>query len=128
MAERILGIGREADAGRRGVLLQAMDMARAGDWDDEWAPRQQPGERELRRGAALGRGMRLQFLDQAEIALQVLRLETRHAAACIALAQPVEARHAAGQKAAPERAVGDKADAELLAKRQHLGLDITSPQ
>ena len=87
-----------------------------------------PGDRQLRRGAALGGGMRLQFLDQRQVAREVFGLEARHAAARVALAQPVEPGHPAGQEAAPQRAVGDKADAELLAKRQHLGLDVAGPQ
>ena len=42
--------------------------------------------------------------------------------------QIVGCRHRAGQKAAAERAVGDKADAELAAERQDSVLDLADPQ
>src|ERR1700721_3836876 len=112
MVERVLGVGLELDGGSRSVLLEVMDMARPGGRHDEIALRQQPREAKMRRGAALGRGMRLQFLDQRQIAGEVVALEARHPAARVALAQRVERGDVAGEKPTAERAVGDKADAQ----------------
>jgi hypothetical protein len=90
-------------------------MAGAGDRDDVRRAGQHPGERQLRRGAVLGRGMRLQLLDQRQIAAQIVALEAGHVAARVAGAQRRGIGDVAGQEPAAERAVGDKPDAELLA-------------
>jgi hypothetical protein len=59
VVERVLGIGGDMQPSRGGVFLEAMDMARPGDRHDEPPARQYPGQRQLGRGAALSRGMRL---------------------------------------------------------------------
>src|SRR5215203_3696586 len=97
----------------RHVLLQPAALLGAGQRHDEIAPRQQPGQRELRRCAVLLRGKRFQRLNHAEILVQVVALETRHVAAAVFWAERVEAWHRAGEEAAAERAIGDVADAEL---------------
>src|ERR1700730_2067713 len=45
-----------------------------------------------------------------------------------AVASAGDIRDFAGQEAAAERAVGDKADAKLLTERQDLGFDVARPQ
>ena len=46
----------------------------------------------------------------------------------VALVQLVRRREAAGEKAAPERRVGDEADPQLAAGRQDLGLRVARPE
>ena len=57
---------------------------------------------------------------------QVVAGEPRHAAAHVPRRGFRGDR--AGQKAAPQRAVADEADAEFVAQRQHLRLDMARPQ
>ena len=72
--------------------------------------------------------MVFQFLDQLEVAAQIVALKPRHVATYITRAQRPDIGDHAGQDTAAEGAVGDKANAELLAQRQDLALDIPSPQ
>ena len=51
--------------------------------------------------------------DQVEVLLEVRALKARRVAAVIAGLQIVDALYLPGEKAAPQRAVGDEADAEL---------------
>jgi hypothetical protein len=71
--------------------------------------------------------MGLQLLQQRQIAAQIVVLKPRHVAARVASTQCRNIGDVAGQEAAAERAVGDKADAELFAEWQDLGLDIAGP-
>src|ERR1700730_1792609 len=89
-------------------------MAGARDRHDIRRAGQNPGERKLRRGAVLGRGMRLQFFDQRKVAAQIVALKPRQVAPCVARPKGRD-RDLAGQETAAKWAVGDKADAELLA-------------
>src|SRR5579872_4526366 len=98
-----------------GILRQPRDMAGTRYRYDERLLRQQPGERQLRRRAALGGRVRLQFLDQRQVAGEVFLLEPRHAAARVLVGERGAAGHRPGQKAAPEGAVRDEADPEFLA-------------
>src|SRR5215468_9851612 len=100
-------------------------MAMAGAWDrhNMRRARQNPGERELCRGAVLGRGMCLQFLDKSKVAAQIIALKPRHVASRVTRLQRPDVGDLAGQETAAERAVGDRADAELRTKRQDLGFD-----
>jgi len=71
--------------------------------------------------------MRLQLLDQRKVSAQIVALKPRHVAA---VRRPPEAprRDLAGQETAAKWAVGDKADAELLAERQDLGFHLAGSQ
>ena len=103
-------------------------MAGARDRHDVVPARQNPGDRELGRGAVLGCSMLLQLLDQPEVAAQIVALKPRHVAPRIARTQRRNIGDIASQKTAPERAVGDKAGAEFRAERQNFGLDVAGPQ
>src|SRR3984893_17488937 len=103
-------------------------MAGTRDRHDVRRAGQNPGERELRRSAVLGRGMRLQLLDQPKVAAQIIALKPRHVAPCVARPLPRDIRDLAGQETAAERAVGNKANAKLLTERQDLGFDVAGPQ
>ena len=61
-------------------------------------------------------GDRLDRVDEAQVLLEVLALEARRVAPVVVRRQIVDALDLAGEKAAPERAVGDEADAELAAR------------
>jgi len=72
--------------------------------------------------------MRLQLLDQRKVAAQIVALKPRHASPHVTCAQRRDVGDVASQETAAERAIGDKADAELLAERQDLGFDVAGPQ
>src|SRR5580704_13754056 len=99
VVERILGVGAELDASRGGVLFKVLDVARSGDRHDKIAARQKPGKAKLCRGTVFRRGMGFQLLDKRQVTLQVVALEARHPTPRVALAQGVERRDRAGQKA-----------------------------
>src|SRR5262249_30384541 len=103
-------------------------MTGAGNRDDRATARQQPGEGQLRRGATLDFGKLAQSRHELEVAAHILLLKTRHAPARIAVLQVFATSDGPGQKAAAERAIGHKADAQPLAETEDFPLDITTPQ
>src|SRR5262249_16115516 len=72
--------------------------------------------------------VRLQFLDEEEVAPQILALKPRHVTPHVASAESVGVRDTPREKAAAQGTVGDKADAERLAKRQDFALHVARPQ
>lgn len=60
-------IGRQREAGRGGVLLQPVRFRRSGDRNDPWFLRQQPGQRDLRRGAVVPSGDPLQQVHERPV-------------------------------------------------------------
>src|SRR3954469_23468047 len=101
-------LGCQVDVRAPGVLLEIAALLRPGDGDDVLALREGPGERELRRRRALLLGDLLHALDETEVLVEVRSLEARVVAPVIVLRQVVELLEAAGEEAAPERAVGDE--------------------
>ena len=89
---------------------------------------EQPRDGELAgRDALLGSDL-LHALDEVEVALEVLALEARVGPAEVVLGEIVGRRDLAGEEAAPERAVGDEADAELADRREDLVLGVARPE
>src|SRR4051794_17898198 len=118
----------QLDVERRDVLLEVVDVLRAGDRHDVIAAAQHPRERELaRRGVLLGRDL-ADALDELQVALEVLALEARVVAAEVVLVEVLGLGEAAGQEAAAERAIGDEADPELADGREDLVLGVARPQ
>ena len=76
-------------------------MAGAGDRHDVVRPGQNPGKRQLGRGAILGRSMLLQLLDQREIVTQIVALKAGHVAPRIGSAQRRDIGDIAGQMPRP---------------------------
>src|SRR4029077_19002683 len=90
--------------------------------------RQHPGERQLRRRAALLEREGLHRVDQREIARKVLALKARVAAPVVVGGEIIGALEGTGEKAAPERAVGHEADAEALAGIEYPLLGVAGPE
>ena len=70
-------VGRELDVGRGDVLLQAVQLRRAGDRDDPRLLGEQPGERDLRGRCVLPFRDPGQQLDEGAIRLPGVRVEAR---------------------------------------------------
>ena len=85
----------------------------AGDRHDVGALRQQPGERDLPRRAALRAAPSPRCAaTSCEVAREIVAGEARMAAAAVALGNVGRLLHRAGQQAAAERRIGDEGDAE----------------
>src|SRR4051812_7901944 len=120
--------GRQLDVRALCVLLEIAALLRPGDGDDVLALREHPGKRELRRRRALLLGDLLHALDEAEVLVEVRSLEARVVAPVIVLGQVLERLEAAGEEAAPERAVGDETDPQLAHGGEDLVLHVAAPE
>src|SRR5207237_5428724 len=117
----------QGDAGRPGVLFEPGALRRAGNRHDVVPPRQEPGQRQLRRRAALLPRDLLALADEVQALLKVRPLKPGRAATEVTRRQVVELLEPAWDRAGPERAVGNEADAKCPALRQDLVLRITAP-
>src|SRR5207245_1707755 len=71
---------------------------------------------------------RFERLQEREVLLEVSRLEARLPAALVVRGDVVDLPDVAGEEAAPERRIGDEADAELAARGKDLVLDVARPE
>jgi hypothetical protein len=121
-------LGAQLEAVGGGVLLDAGDPLGAGDRGDVVALREQPCQGHLcRRRTHLG-GNGLDFVDDAQVALEVLASEARVGLAPVVVGELLGRADVPGEEAVAERRVGDEADAQLAQERQQLGLGIPGPQ
>src|ERR1051325_148024 len=120
--------GSESHLRGPGVLLDVAAAFRSGNRDDILALRQDPGERELRRGTLLFPRHRLHRVGERQIALEVLALKARIVAAVIVRREVLGLLEPAAQESAPQRAVGDETDPQLAAGREDLLLGVSRPQ
>src|SRR5438270_4121617 len=95
------------------IFLKPLDPLGARDRDHVGALRQEPGKAELRDGAALVGGDRLDAFDERAVLLKILTGEARVTGAGVALGEVGEIRHNAGEQAAAQGCVGDKRHAEI---------------
>src|SRR5258708_35882035 len=102
-------------------------MLGAGNRDDVLILRQHPGQRELRGFAAFLPGDFLDAAHEVEILLKVLALKARRISAVVVLREIYESRELAGEKAAPERTVGDEAYADFAAGVQDVVFWMAAP-
>src|ERR1051325_11273249 len=116
LGDRLRFVRGQSDVERAEIFLQPLDALRAGDWDDVWALRQQPGETELRDGAALIGGDRLDAFDERAVLLKIVAFKPRMPRAGVALRQVAEIRDDAGEEAAAQWRVSDKRDAEIAGR------------
>src|SRR5688500_10032489 len=93
--------GRELQGGAAQVLLQALELGRAGDRNDPPLLREEPRECDLRRRRALSRGDRGEQLDEHAVRLARLALESRERRAEVALVEVRRRVDASGKKALP---------------------------
>ncbi len=90
---------------------------------------QQPGQGQLRRGAAHLAGQLQVAGQQLQVALVVFRIEARHAVANVGGFQlRLGVRELAGEKAPRQWAEGHEGDVERHAGFQHGNLCIAAPQ
>src|SRR5262249_22068614 len=87
-----------------------------------------PGERDLRHGYAALLRRCLERPEQRQVLLEVSFLKPRMGVTAVARNEIVAFGKAAAEETAAERRVGDKADAELLERRQDLVRDVAGPQ
>jgi len=120
--------GREIDRRGTDVLFEAAELGSAGDWDNPWFLRQEPRQRDLRGGRALLATDLFQETDHGLVRLPGLRRKTRQGAAIVVAAEGRGLVDLAAEKAPAQRTVGDKADAQFLAGRQHLRFGLTLPE
>src|SRR6185437_10815130 len=106
-------VGGQRNIERAEIFLQALDALGAGNREHVGALREQPGETELRDGAALVGGDRLDAFDERAVLLKILALETRVALPRVALGKVREIGDDAGEEAAAQWRVSDKRDAEI---------------
>src|SRR5436309_651593 len=120
--------GAQHDRGTGRILLQIAHPLRAGNGHDVFALRQHPGQRELRRRAPLGARQLLDARHQLEVLREVLTLKAGIAAPPVVRGEVLVAPYLAREEAAPQRAVGDEADAQLPARGQNLVLRVATPE
>src|SRR5882672_2027363 len=118
----------QLDRGSTDVLLEALQLARAGDRDDPRLLRQQPGERDLGWRGPLPRGDGAQPLDERLIRLPRLRRESRDDVAEVAGFERRAFGNLPREKALPQRAERHEADAQLFERRHHFLLRLPPPQ
>ena len=105
-------VGAQLDAICTGVLLDSWHALRSRDGDDVISLGEQPGQRDLGRGAPHLVGDGLDFVGTAQIVREVLSTETRVRPAEVGLVQVVDRSHLAGQHPAAQGRVGHEANAE----------------
>src|SRR4051812_10936725 len=121
-------VGSEFECSRAQVLIQAMHLARSGDWHDPGLLRQQPGERDLgRRGIPAGRNSAEQ-IDEGLVGLHRFGRETREPAANVGAGEGRAGFNLSRQETLPERAPWNEADPQLFARRQHVRFRIPRPK
>src|SRR5215218_8962358 len=120
--------GGEFDAVGSGVFLDAGNPPGSGDGSDVVAAGQQPRQRGLcRRGSDLGADG-LHFVDDAQVALEVLAGEPRVGLAPVVIGEVVHGADPPSQQAMAERRVGNEPDPEPAQQRQDFGLDVAGPE
>src|SRR5579859_2033410 len=113
-------VPRQYDRRRSDVLLQPVEFGSAGDRNDPWLLRQEPCQRDLRRCGALLRPDRFQQVNHRPVCLASSGRKARQACAIVVAAERGRLVDLAGEKASSERAKGDEAYPEFLARRQHI--------
>ena len=103
------------------IFLQPLDALGAGDRDHIGTLRQEPSQRELRRGAALLLGDRLDAFDEGAVLGEISAHEARVATAGVAGVEMGEIGNGSGEQAAAERSISEKGDAEVAGQLARLG-------
>ena len=128
LVDRVEFLRGQRDFHRDEDLAESVERFGAGDRDYVLALRQQPGEAELRHGAAPVGGDGFEAFDMGPVFGEILALEAWVTAAGVAGGEVVEVGHHPGEQAAPERRVGDKRDAEIASDGTGLDPDLLVKQ
>src|SRR5208337_4688904 len=105
-----------------------MKLCRAGYWNDPRLPGKQPGERDLSRGRLLSFPDLAKQIDQRQICFASLWRKARERAAEVRFIKRRGFVHLSREEALPEWAIGHKADAKFLERRQHFHFRASRPQ
>src|SRR5215468_1315902 len=97
----------QADVQGPEILLQIFSAFSSENGDDVLSLGQDPSQSQLRRGATFRRCERTSPLDQIEVALEILALETRRIATIVVRRQVFKTLDRSAQEPSPEWAVGD---------------------
>src|SRR3954447_2533748 len=113
---------------RREVLVETVTLRGSRDRHDPRLLREQPGQRDLRRGRSLPLGEGLQPLHEGQVGLAVLFSEPRHGIAKIVWLKRRFVVNRAGQKALAKRTERYEPDAEFFERRENLAFGLSPPQ
>src|SRR4029079_9398548 len=106
---------RQLDVGGAEVLLQAMKLRGARDGYDPGLLRQQPRDRDLRRGRLLALRNAREQIDERLVCLQRVRREAREDLSQVVAGELRRLAELAGEKALAQGREGDEPDPQLLA-------------
>jgi len=110
------------------VLVEPVQLRRPGNRHDPRLLREQPGERDLRRGHAIPPGDPREQLDERTVPPACLEVEARNGIAEVAALERRALIDRAGEKAFAERAERDEPDTELFERRQDRVFGLAPPQ
>src|SRR5882724_7301046 len=113
---------------RSHILFQILTAFRAGDGHDIFSLCVHPSQGKLRCFAAFLAGNAFDFLYEIKVLLKIISLKTRRKAAIVIYRQIFKALKLAGQKATPQRTVGDKSNSQLPASRKNFAFGVARPQ
>jgi hypothetical protein len=112
--------GRQIDRNRPDVFQESCFSFGAGNWDDVFTLREQPGERELPGRASLPAGGFVDAMDQRQVVGKVLPGKSRMAATGVGFGHLVLIFGYTGEQSAAERRIGNKTDFQLARRAQRL--------
>src|ERR1051326_6733400 len=110
------------------ILAKILSPFSAGDRHDVATLLQEPGDRDLRRRAALLRRQFAYRIGQFAVALEIRALEARELTPSVVLGEFLGRFDLTRDQSAAERTVRHEADAQLATGRQHLRFDATLEQ
>ncbi len=110
------------------IVLQMLAALGSRNRNHVVSTREDPGQGELGRAAALFVGLGFDPLHELEVPLEVLTLEARMKQPLVDGFKLLGAGNLAGEKAAPERAESHEAHAQLAAGSEHRALRVAAPE
>src|SRR5271170_5077350 len=120
-------LGAELEGKRSQVVFEPFPFSRARDRNDPRFLRQQPSERDLRRGGPLSRGDGGQAIDQRAVGFARVFGEPRNAAAEVGGVECSSLVDLACEKSLAEWAEGYEADPQFLEHRHDIMLWLPRP-
>src|SRR5918993_2834131 len=113
--------------GSADVLDKVHVLCCAGYRDDPGPLRQDPCQRKLRRSSVFSFGPVSNILEERQIYRQCIGRKSWQIVATIRWVETAAGIHRAGKKAASNRAIGHKTDAEFLKRRKYPGFWLAPP-
>src|SRR5262245_3931062 len=119
--------GCQFNINRSNVLVEALELARAWNWNDPWLLRQQPGEGDLGGSGILLGSDSFQQVDDHPISFDRFLRKARVAAADISAVVRCVFIDLAGQITTPQPTIRYKSNAKFCQGRQELRFDRSPP-